>query len=632
MALINPDDLKYRSDQIVRLSSIDIDTNILTLQQTSLASSNSLVYKSASYSVNSNISLPNPSQGYFNSRTIPSNIYYPFQDGSSFVFKFSDTDYGYYASASSTSRWWSVLSSVETAYEKRLIISEIGVSYNYWEFKMDSLIFTNSTWIFSGQKVLGPTYSDFQPEKQFTIGYSLSGGMTAGGSTTSIAGQIVDGYTTLNYPLLSETMYVGDPLDSTYLRKTINDVINPRDLTSIDQNSPEYSGFAIETPNLFLGRLSFVNPGTVSTPVSICRKPRSNPNKCTVPYHTLRGGGYDPIGNPVGVIDRPTDYIQFSTSATNSKGDENFVGVHAGAVAVGWDDDKSAELVVFDQRNGRSIPRNSNWNTPELLLQISGFGTSSTDSHHDKVGIDSYAISTSFMEFTPVFAEKLLVTIEEYELLSPEDKVNAWTFSIAPNILIRGMWGTESGGLYSTYSSLNIDSDSVSVNKLFFGDVTNGQSLLVSGGDLYVNDVVFVASGGSTGPQGPQGLFGATGPQGLFGSTGPQGPVGETGPAGLPLNFQGTWQALPAVYGELEYVTYGGSTWFTNAAIDGIPPSPTNSNWTIFGGAALIVGTSIPNNSSSPGSKGEIRVDDGQYLYIHTGAQWLKSSMTFSTF
>jgi hypothetical protein len=132
MSLINPDNLKFRSDQIARLSSIDIDTNILSLQQTSLASSNSLVYKSASYSVNSNTPLPNPLQGYFNSRTIPSGIYSPFQDGSSFVFKFSDTDHGYYASASSTSRWWSVLSSAETAYEKRLSISQIGVSYNYW--------------------------------------------------------------------------------------------------------------------------------------------------------------------------------------------------------------------------------------------------------------------------------------------------------------------------------------------------------------------------------------------------------------------------------------------------------------------------------------------------------------------
>ena len=51
-------------------------------------------------------------------------------------------------------------------------------------------------------------------------------------------------------------------------------------------------------------------------------------------------------------------------------------------------------------------------------------------------------------------------------------------------------------------------------------------------------------------------------------------------------------------------------------------------NWVLD----LIVGTAIPVGSSSSGSKGEIRVNNGEYLYIHTGAQWLKSSMTFSTF
>ena len=51
-------------------------------------------------------------------------------------------------------------------------------------------------------------------------------------------------------------------------------------------------------------------------------------------------------------------------------------------------------------------------------------------------------------------------------------------------------------------------------------------------------------------------------------------------------------------------------------------------NWVLD----LIVGTAIPVSSSGTGSKGEIRVDDGQYLYIHTGSQWIKSSMTFSTF
>jgi hypothetical protein len=624
MALINPTDLTLRSLQLAKVSSLAIDTNMITLQQTSLASSNSLIYKSASYSVNSNTSLPNPSQGYFNSRTIPSGIYYPFQDGSSFVFKFSNTDYGYYASASSTNKWWSVLSSVETAYEKRLCISEIGVSYNYWEFKMDSLTFTNSTWIFAGQKVLGPTYSDFEPEKQFTIAYSLSGGMSASGASNSIAGQIVDGYTTLNYPLLSKTVYVGN-LDS---QKAIG-------WTS----GNDMMGAGVETEFLYLGHISFVDmlPGDGPVTQACCgkRKPRRVPRvgAGSLLYDRLRPSGVN--SSEQIVFDVPTEYFEVVSHATSSQGLSNFIGIHVGALTIGLTESKSVEMVILDQGN----PVGS-WNKPSAVLGFGSYLTSSNDNFYDSVGIDTYAMSTSYLELTPI------------------------TYSIdASNILLNGTWGTESGG---TYSVLNIDSDGVSVNKLYFGNVNSGQSLVVSGGDLYVNDVVFIASGGVTGPQGlagatgpqglagatgpqgfdgatgpqglagatgPQGLVGATGPQGFDGATGPQGLAGATGPAGLQLTFQGAWETLPTIYGVDDYVSYGGSTWFTSAGSgDGVPPSPTNSNWTLFGGAALIVGTAIPNNSSSPGSKGEIRVDNGQYLYIHTGAQWLKSSMTFSTF
>lgn len=136
---------------------------------------------------------------------------------------------------------------------------------------------------------------------------------------------------------------------------------------------------------------------------------------------------------------------------------------------------------------------------------------------------------------------------------------------------------------------------------------------------------------GGTGAQGPQGPggggSGSTGPQGLRGPTG----IGVDSVIGA---FSGPWQTLPTVYAiEDNWVTYGGSTWYSTVGpSDGVPPSPTNSNWNLFAGAALIVGTSIPVSSSSPGSKGEIRVNNGQYLYIHTGLQWLRSSMTFSTF
>jgi hypothetical protein len=219
--------------------------------------------------------------------------------------------------------------------------------------------------------------------------------------------------------------------------------------------------------------------------------------------------------------------------------------------------------------------------------------------------------------------------------------------------------GVTGSSFSGTGSIVTVGGEGMLVNKIYFGTASNEQYLYVSDGNLYLNGNTFSGgtSSGSSGPQGetgPQGFDGLTGPQGESGpqgetgvqgesgpqgETGPQGfdgltgPQGSTGPAGSPLVFGSTWSTLPAVYGFDEYVTYGGSTWFTtNTAEDGIPPSPTNSNWTLFAGAALIVGTAIPSSSADTGSKGEIRVDDGQYLYIHTGAQWLKSSMTFSTF
>ena len=621
MALINPDDLKFRSDQIARLSSIDIDTNILSLQQTSLASSNSLVYKSASYSVNSNTSLPNPSQGYFNSRTIQSGIYYPFQDGSSFVFNFSDTDYGYYASASSTNKWWSVLSSVETAYEKRLCISQIGVSYNYWEFKMDSLSFTNSTWIFSGQKVLGPTYSNFEPEKQFTIGYRLSGGMTAGGNTNSIAGQIIDGYTTLNYPLLSETMYVGDlsnPISLTTLYGTdslINDTFGETSsMFRIQSNSVKitkklYIGDINNGAELHLG--SGFTQGTVKIVNSIFTKNCKNcdqlPCSCVWGdlFNWVRGDRPSncPCGErfanryvgPVGPVASSIDTTEGSVISLINNETGLYSGLEIDSLLLGLSSSTQVGITIASK-----IGLTLSSYQPDLMIYA---GRGVTTSHSDdtyEVGLGIYNVSTSYLEITSV----------------------TYSASYTP-ILLSSKYGQIES---STHSVLGIDSDEVSVNKLFFGDVTNEQSLRVSGGDLYVNDVVY-SGGGQTGPQGPVGATGADGSQ---------GPVGATGPAGsdsVISYYSGTWQGLPAVYGYGDWVNYGGSTWYTeNSVLDGVPPSPTNSNWRLFAGAALIVGTAIPDSSSSTGFKGEIRVDDGQYLYIHTGAQWLKSSMTFSTF
>jgi hypothetical protein len=229
---------------------------------------------------------------------------------------------------------------------------------------------------------------------------------------------------------------------------------------------------------------------------------------------------------------------------------------------------------------------------PDLVVTMGRSVTSSQSDQPYKVGFDSFNLSTTYLELTP----------ETYS-------------SSTTNINMYGSWTDSSSTLY-------IDSNNVSVNNLYFGDVNDGQSLKVSSGTLLVNDTPF--SSGS----------GATGPQGATGADGPQGPVGATGADGSSVfSFEGVWQNLPAVYGENTWVTYRGSTWFASGgALDGNPPGLTHSDWSLFAGGGLIVGTAIPDSSSSTGFKGEIRVDAGQYLYIHTGAQWVRSSMTFSTF
>jgi hypothetical protein len=536
------DDIKLRSEIENRLTIEDLDRNALTLEQTSLASSNSLVYKSASYSVDSNTPLPNPSQGYFNSRTIPSGIYSPFQDGSSFVFKFSDTDHGYYASASSTSRWWSVLSSVETAYEKRLSISQIGVSYNYWEFKMDSLSFTNSTWIFSGQKILGPTYSNFQPEKQFTIGYSLASGMTGGGSTNSIAGEIVDGYTTLNYPLISETLYIGNlnqsPISITnYIGDdpSINDTFGATStMLKIQSDAVKISkklyigdindGGAIKFATGLTGgiTIAFANQD-VNTGLITNRWPPRNCYQC----RDYTSGGFLPPTDggpcvchfarccPAG------DFLIPHRPAVNDprvKGTKGFnpllfqddtlntsASIVINQLVMGPSPTSSVLIALMDKID--STP-NTEWE-PDLVLTLGRFVTSSQSSEIFNVGFDAFNLSTSHLEITP----------------------EAYTSSTT-NIHVYGDWG-----VFGTYSTLYVESDAVSVNKLFFGDITNGQSVYVSGGDLYVNDVVFSGGSASQGPVGATGAdgpVGATGADGPVGATGADGPVGATGPAGSP--------------------------------------------------------------------------------------------------
>jgi hypothetical protein len=639
---------------------------------------------------------------------------------------------------------------------------------------MDSLCFTNSTWIFSGQKILGPTYSNFQPEKQFTIGYSLASGMTGGGSTNSISGEIVDGYTTLNYPLLSDKIYAGNLSYQIEIGLTGSSFSATGSVLYV-------GGDGIAAKNLVVGNGigrgkitigGFFDGLTYSVPpinivnAGICIDGSGNRCRCWTSVFNFfrrenadcnelrfasRAGAIGPVGNTFSIA--PNSVILESPIKSDVENNITFkANLEVGSLLLGVTSSTEVAIAVIP-RFGVELEE---WQ-PDLMLYAGRRDATVQSPNSFQVGLGIYNVSTSHFEIAP----------------------SVYTSSTT-NIHMYGTW-SDSG----THSTLIVESDAVSVNKLFFG-ATNGQSIYVSGGDLYVNDVVFsggTSSGtsgpqGETGPQGFDGLTGSqgeTGPQGFDGVTGPQGETGPqgsngangsdgpnsirfifgdtsgsaptatgsfntsggpsfsdvtsihfntppytdlngsditnwfdniisdrnanrtinaqisevgspsnygiytvipnnpspnvlwdltfvsgngtfstdriytisvvsggprgvtgsqgaTGPAGTQLIFQGAWETLPAIYGADEYVTYGGSTWFTNAATDGIPPSPTNSNWTLFGGSALIVGTSIPNNSSSPGSKGEIRVDSGQYLYIHTGAQWLKSSMTFSTF
>ena len=789
-------DMVLRSDQIDRLTILEIDGMQLRSQYLSLSLNNSLLYLCESPAQESNSNLNGPNFQHFNSRYTPSFVFPPFSNGSTFVFNFSNTDYGYYGMSTSTYLWWSEIAS--EPQNKLLKLSQMNSAdvdvpnpiYRYWEFTVDSASFftssspTMSYWRVVAKKQLGPTFTNFEQDSLYTVGYGLYiSGSPSVGSSSNIGGGTIDAndttYTYFDYPTLQNRMYLGDlsyqveigvtgsigatggtgsivtvggsglMTDKVYLGKStyfdmMTDTYEPVTIGLTTGN--EIMGAGVDIKYLYLGHISIVDlmPGEGPTTNACCGKKK--------PKRKAKPPGYY-IGGPMWfrpaatnteqqvVYDFPTDYYEITSHATNSQGYENFVGIHIGALAIGLTESRTIEMVILDRGN----PVGS-WNQPNTVLGIGTYLTSSNGNFFDSAGIDSYAMSTSYLEITPI------------------------TYSTdAANILLNGTWGTESGG---TYSVLNIDSDGVSVNKLYFGNINNGQSLVVSGGDLYVNDVVFSGGGsGSQGFVGPTGAIGETGPQGDLGPTGATGPVGQStshynyladitnnsgdptsgyilwddstpanvrtihvshitndgvnidiflallktgdiiilrspnnsaryqqyiltanptiqsgyiqysvdnqfsnlgfgsgdinsnepvvlsifasgiqGPTGTqgPVgatgigvdsvigNYLGAWpnpsggvQFIP----QGEWVNYGGSTWYANNSTDNnIPPSPTNSNWGLFAGAALIVGTEIPDSSSSAGSKGEIRVDNGQYLYIHTGAQWLKSSMTFSTF
>jgi hypothetical protein len=103
---------------------------------------------------------------------------------------------------------------------------------------------------------------------------------------------------------------------------------------------------------------------------------------------------------------------------------------------------------------------------------------------------------------------------------------------------------------------------------------------------------------GPVGPQGPQGLTGATGPQGSVGATGPQGPIGATGPVGATgatgapgpqgatgavgskgLNWKGNWNTSTE-YAVDDAVSINGSSYIALTANTNVQPPA--AAWTVL--------------------------------------------------
>jgi len=145
-----------------------------------------------------------------------------------------------------------------------------------------------------------------------------------------------------------------------------------------------------------------------------------------------------------------------------------------------------------------------------------------------------------------------------------------------------------------------------------------------------------------------EGTKGETGPQGSFG--GPQGPQG---PYPLPNVIQTFSNVLTysvnhnsGIYPFVQLIDNIGDVFIPEAILHtstysfDLTFATESSGSVVVGGAigpqgsngGVLVGTVSPANSGSTGTTGEIRVNDGGYMYIHNGVQWLRSSMTFSTF
>ena len=510
MSLSIKKDLTLRTEIQNRLTLTEIDENLIQTQALSLASSNSLIYLSESFSVDSSTPLADPALKSFNSRTIPSFLYRPFENGCRFVFKFSNTDYGYLGSASSTHLWWSVLAG-DISY-KVLSISQINSdtsstsypSYNNWDFNLTSLSFTNSTWTVTGTKIMGPTFSDFEPESIFAVGYKSMLSPTFSGGTGSIGG-VVDGYTYFDYPTIQNKMYVGNLTYPIEIGVTGSSFSGTGSIVTVGGDGLFARNMVIGN-NTSRGKIRLAPGNTYSSSVDIvfrngvpCKNCRDEICSCwwgalfnnirenktsTCPCSSGINTGWQRPGSIGPVVDRMvSELIKIVNSdseiSASLQVDSLVLGITS-SFHVGITSESKIGLTLSEYQ-------------PDLMLYVGRGATTSHSTQNYQVGLGIYNLSTSYLEITS----------------------STYSENYTP-ILLKSQYGQIES---STYSVLSINSDAVSINKLYFGNATNGQSLSVSSGNLYVNGSTF--SGGSAS-------------QGPVGATGTQGPVGATGPAGSP--------------------------------------------------------------------------------------------------
>jgi hypothetical protein len=663
-------DLVLRTEIENRLSSSNIDENILTLESLSLATTNSLKYLSSGPAEISLTNLPTIPDSYFSARIIPSFAFPPFTNGCNFVFTFSPYDYGYFAASSSTNLYWSILE--DDPSNKILSISQISSSadvkfpsYNYWEFTINNFSSTYSTvligtysqqqlvkWTANVRKIMGPTFSDFVADKLYSVSYRSSGGTSSGGASGSIGGTIEgqDGqiFTYFNNEPISNKLYLGDltyplPIGVTggsgfggtnsivtvggegmlVNRMYLGDLTYPLPIGVTGGSGfggtnsvVDIGGEGISSKNIFLGndtipgRVRFGAGGTTSGPVDVIYE-GNNCINCEGQYCKCWTRFFNPIrrrckrcpcngqggsngcndenqrpSGPIGgaandirndVTESMLDYIDVRSG--------NYSNINVGSVLLGYTQSDLVGMMV--------VPRYSQTlesHQPDLMLYVGrGFTTSHSREEYE-VGLGIYNVATSYLEITSVTYS------------SPTSS------TYKPPILLSANYGQIGG---SSFSNLQISSDAVSVNKLYFGDIINEQSLRVSDGELYVNDSIFssITTMGQT----------------IYEYTNESSKTITHN-----LGLYPSVQVLDSDDNVLIPTTINFVS--ENELVVNFSENSTGKIVIGSGMTGSVVGTSIPVSSSSPGRRGEIRVDDGEHLYIHTGAQWLKSSMTFSTF